>query len=225
MKIAVFGTGSVGKTLLENTVKSAYELMAVVDNDPQKWGEQIGQTVISPPKKSALVELDKIIVAANEKRNEIRSQLAEMGIPTEKIVMCFDENGKNRIRDVAMEFFDFTEFPVKKQFTKEAPKNYEKTFHETYKSRERRCKEGFFEKYCRGEGIDIGWGGDLLTPNCSGWDIENGDAQYLDGIDDESFDFVYSSHCLEHIYDVRTALKNWFRIVKKGGYLIIAVPH
>lgn len=45
------------------------------------------------------------------------------------------------------------------------------------------------------------------------------------GVDDESFDFVYSSHCLEHMYDVQTSLKNWFRVVRKSGYLILAIPH
>ena len=53
----------------------------------------------------------------------------------------------------------------------------------------------------------------------------NGDAQNLKGIDDESLDFVYSSHCLEHMVDVRIALLNWFRVVRKGGYLILYIPH
>lgn len=30
---------------------------------------------------------------------------------------------------------------------------------------------------------------------------------------------------MEHTWDVRTALKNWFRVVRESGYLIIAVPH
>ncbi|MBV5346213.1 MAG: methyltransferase domain-containing protein, partial [Rhodoferax sp.] len=37
-------------------------------------------------------------------------------------------------------------------------------------------------------------------------------------------DFVHSSHCLEHMRDVREALKNWIRIVKPGGFLILTVP-
>lgn len=41
---------------------------------------------------------------------------------------------------------------------------------------------------------------------------------------DNTFDFVVSSHCLEHMVDVCEALKNWIRIVKEGGYLIITVP-
>lgn len=95
---------------------------------------------------------------------------------------------------------------------------------ETGKARLRREKEGFFEKYCMGVGLDIGCGKDPIVSGCYGWDLENGDAQYLDGIEDERFDFVYSSHCIEHMDNVRTAIQNWFRVVKKGGFLIIYGP-
>ena len=95
---------------------------------------------------------------------------------------------------------------------------------ETAKAHTRRLREGFFEKYCVGRGLDIGYGGDLLSKNCIGWDLEHGDAQLLDRIGDESFDFVYSSHTLEHVADACEALRNWFRVVKAGGHLILFVP-
>jgi SAM-dependent methyltransferase len=96
---------------------------------------------------------------------------------------------------------------------------------ETTFARPRRLREGFFEKYCRGRGIDIGYGGDLLAKNCKRYDIEHGDAHYLKGLKDSSFDFVYSSHLLEHLADPETALRNWWKVLKKGGYLILYVPH
>ena len=46
----------------------------------------------------------------------------------------------------------------------------------------------------------------------------------MDGAIDESYDFVYSSHCLEHLKDVEISLLNWIRIIKKGGYLYFVVP-
>lgn len=96
---------------------------------------------------------------------------------------------------------------------------------ETSKARHRRIGEGFFDQYCRGRGLDIGFGGDLLTADCEGWDYEHGDAQYLKGAPDSAYDFVYSSHTLEHMIDSEVALKNWWRVLKKGGYLILYVPH
>lgn len=96
---------------------------------------------------------------------------------------------------------------------------------ESSKANARRQREGFFDKFCKGRGLDIGYGGDLLTPDCTGWDYENGDAQYLNGIKDASFDFVYSSHTIEHMVDPQTALHNWWRVVKPGGHLIVYLPH
>ena len=42
---------------------------------------------------------------------------------------------------------------------------------------------------------------------------------------DRSQDAVFSSHCLEHIEDFRNAIREWHRVLKVGGFLIIAVPH
>jgi SAM-dependent methyltransferase len=96
---------------------------------------------------------------------------------------------------------------------------------ETNKAKQRRERENFFEKFCKGKGLDIGFGGDLITPNSQGFDFEHGDAHFLEGIEDESFDFVYSSHTLEHMIDPVAAIRNWFRAVKKEGYLIVYIPH
>lgn len=44
-------------------------------------------------------------------------------------------------------------------------------------------------------------------------------------VQDESQDFVISSHVLEHFYDPIKALKEWYRVIKKGGYIFMIVPH
>jgi len=96
---------------------------------------------------------------------------------------------------------------------------------ETSKARARREEDGFFGSYCIGRGLDIGYGGDPVTPDCDVWDIEHGDAEMLSGIADSIYDFVYSSHTLEHLSNPTTALSNWWRVLKQGGYLILYVPH
>jgi SAM-dependent methyltransferase len=91
----------------------------------------------------------------------------------------------------------------------------------------------FSTRYFVGRGIDIGAGPDALTQyaelfplmkSCLAWDVENGDAQHLKSLADESLDFAHSSHCLEHMRDPREALTNWLRVVKPGGYLVVIVP-
>ena len=96
---------------------------------------------------------------------------------------------------------------------------------ETSKAHSRRVKEGFVENYCKGEGLDIGFGSDLITNDAKGYDFEHGNAQYLKGVKDNSYDFVYSSHTIEHLPDPAEGVKNWFRVVKPGGYLILYLPH
>jgi SAM-dependent methyltransferase len=76
----------------------------------------------------------------------------------------------------------------------------------------------------RGQGIDIGCGPDPVTPNVRRFDLEHGDANFPSQHVKEQFDFVYSSHCLEHMHDPRLTILDWWKLVKPGGYLFILVP-
>ena len=96
---------------------------------------------------------------------------------------------------------------------------------ETAKAKDRRHREDFFNKYCKGKGLDIGFGGDLIVPDALGFDIEHGDATYIKRISKIKFDFVYSSHLLEHIHKQGLALQNWWSVLNPGGFLILYIPH
>lgn len=87
--------------------------------------------------------------------------------------------------------------------------------------------------YFVGKGVDIGAGDDSLSKykqqfplmtDLKAWDLEDGDAQKMEGARDNEFDFVHSSHCLEHLDDPFEAFKNWIRICKRGGYIIVTIP-
>jgi len=105
---------------------------------------------------------------------------------------------------------------------------------ECSKSINRRLADSrFVRKYFVGEGVDIGGKPDPLAiyreffpliKRVRTWDMEDGDAQYMNGISDGSFDFVHSSHCLEHLHDPFQGLKNWLRVIKDDGYLVVTVP-
>lgn len=91
----------------------------------------------------------------------------------------------------------------------------------------------FSRRYFVGAGVDIGGKPDPLVlyqeffpglASVKTWDWEDGDAQVMAGVPDGHFDFVHSSHCLEHLVDVEQGLKTWLRIVKDGGHLVITVP-
>lgn len=42
--------------------------------------------------------------------------------------------------------------------------------------------------------------------------------------EDESYDYVISSHVLEHFFDPIGAIKEWLRVIKPGGYVFMIVP-
>ena len=105
---------------------------------------------------------------------------------------------------------------------------------ELSKSIMRRQREpNFMTKYFVGEGLDIGGFPDPLSlytelfPLCRSvqiWDWEDGDAQLLAGVPEDCFDFIISSHCLEHLNDPEEGLENWIRVTKPGGHIVITVP-
>ena len=93
--------------------------------------------------------------------------------------------------------------------------------------------------YCTGYGLDIGFGGDPVTPNAIRVDLEvpygntgengvqlGGDCRNLYWLADGTLDFVYSSHVLED-FDVSQTIpvmKEWSRVLKEGGRLILLQP-
>lgn len=105
---------------------------------------------------------------------------------------------------------------------------------ECSKSIQRRLTDSnFLRRYFVGDGIDIGGKPDPLSlyqeffplvKHIKTWDWEDGDAQFLSGVADNSMDFVHSSHCLEHLVDPHEGIRNWLRVVREGGHLVITVP-
>jgi len=91
----------------------------------------------------------------------------------------------------------------------------------------------FAARYFVGNGLDIGGKPDPLSlyrelfvrlGEVRTWDLEDGDAQFLAGVADDSVDFVHSSHCLEHLHDPQTGLANWLRVVRPDGHVVVTVP-
>jgi SAM-dependent methyltransferase len=81
-----------------------------------------------------------------------------------------------------------------------------------------------FAPFLTGKGIDIGCGADPVVPSVTRWDMDQGDASRIDELVDGTFDYVWSSHCLEHMNNPRDALRRWWSLVVRGGHLILVVP-
>lgn len=106
--------------------------------------------------------------------------------------------------------------------------------HETSKQMLRRSADRRFStRWIIGDGIDIGCGPDPLSrlsdffplmKSLRPWDLADGDAMLMPGVADGTYDFVHSSHCLEHLVDPVLAMTHWIRICKEGGHLLVTVP-
>jgi SAM-dependent methyltransferase len=82
----------------------------------------------------------------------------------------------------------------------------------------------FERRIISGNGIDIGCGGDPITDKARRFDVEDGDANDITSFVHDHFDFVFSCHSLEHMRDPEHALREWWKLVKPGGHLIVVVP-
>ena len=77
-----------------------------------------------------------------------------------------------------------------------------------------------------GKGIDIGCGEDPVTTDCQRFDMEDGDANKITAHIKElnTYDFVFSAHCLKHMYIPKDTIQDWWKLVKTSGVLIVIVP-
>lgn len=94
--------------------------------------------------------------------------------------------------------------------------------------------------YTRGVVLDIGCGPSKAFPHFIGVDNLTDTAMFgvqmrpeivvksadkLPMFASQGVDAVFSSHLLEHISDYKAALKEWWRVIKMGGYLCLYLPH
>lgn len=102
---------------------------------------------------------------------------------------------------------------------------------ESRKSFLTKLDNGFFSTYMNGTGLDIGYAGYLdnvhpILPSATGIDLNYpGYDGHTLPFEDNSQDYVYSSHFLEHVSDYKKAIQEQHRATKVGGHIIIVVPH
>ena len=113
-----------------------------------------------------------------------------------------------------------------------APPDHHAVGTEASKTIEARYRSGFVARYLSGANIlDIGYRGYFhnavpIVPQAIGIDLEypGYDGRTLP-FEDNSQDAVFSSHCLEHIDDYKGALREWHRVLRVGGFMVVSVPH
>ena len=84
----------------------------------------------------------------------------------------------------------------------------------------------FAKHFCSGVGYDIGcckkeWSFPGSTPI----DLEFDDPYHADNLPEENVDYIFSSHCLEHVDDWVATMDYWYTKLKDGGVLFLYLPH
>tara|TARA_A100001015_G_scaffold307113_1_gene402471 strand:+ start:5158 stop:5748 length:591 start_codon:yes stop_codon:yes gene_type:complete len=79
-------------------------------------------------------------------------------------------------------------------------------------------------KYCKGNGLDIGAS---IWPFKNARPIEDNDEEnaYQIKEKDNSVDFIFTSHLIEHLTEPKLAFKEWERVLKKDGVMFFYIPH
>jgi SAM-dependent methyltransferase len=106
----------------------------------------------------------------------------------------------------------------------------------SYQSETSKCRARL-APYCQGYGLDLGFGGDPITTSAIRMDLPipyaytgnypvqlGGKAEDLYWFRDGVLDFVYNSHLLEDYVDTEAVLREWLRVLRPGGRLIIFCP-
>jgi SAM-dependent methyltransferase len=87
--------------------------------------------------------------------------------------------------------------------------------------------EKIAKEFCQGKGLDIGgfygWTLPGAIPINIADNILDYDAYKLPDYD--QLDYIFSSHCLEHLTDPIKALEYWKTKLKDGGVLYLYLPH
>lgn len=97
-------------------------------------------------------------------------------------------------------------------------------------------------KYLSGVGVDVASQGVAVVPWAISYDLPKKEfLRYSNGnppkgplqlrgfaedlpFEDKSLDWLYSSHFLEDVFDWMPVLKEWDRVIKVGGHMVILVP-
>jgi hypothetical protein len=83
----------------------------------------------------------------------------------------------------------------------------------------------FAIQFCKGKGLDIGGYLDWSFPGATSVNVTDGsgfDAYNLPGTD---YDYIFSSHTLEHLPNYVSALRIWQASLKSTGTLFLYLPH
>ena len=83
----------------------------------------------------------------------------------------------------------------------------------------------YAKHYCKGIGYDIGFcKEEWKFPGAIGIDLSLDNGYHADNLPEEQVDYIYSSHCLEHVDNWVNTLELWLTKLNTNGILFLYLP-
>jgi SAM-dependent methyltransferase len=82
--------------------------------------------------------------------------------------------------------------------------------------------EPIAKQYCRGYGLDIGCG-EWPIAGARPIDLKRGER--AEELPEGQWDYIFSSHMLEHVVNPVEVLEHWRTRIRQGGVLFLYLPH
>jgi predicted SAM-dependent methyltransferase len=83
----------------------------------------------------------------------------------------------------------------------------------------------YAKHYCKGIGYDIGFcKEEWKFPDAIGIDLSLDNGYHADNLPEEQIDYIYSSHCLEHVDNWVNTLELWISKLNTNGILFLYLP-
>lgn len=84
----------------------------------------------------------------------------------------------------------------------------------------------FAKHVCKGKGYDIGCMKEEWSfPGSTPIDLSFNDDYHALNLPTMDVDYIFSSHCLEHIDNWVEVMDYWYKVLKPGGTLFLYLPH
>ena len=81
------------------------------------------------------------------------------------------------------------------------------------------------KEFCKGKGLDIGGKKDCHFPGAQIINTEYPGHYSANKLPEKQYDYIFSSHTLEHIASTGLTLEHWKKHLKQTGVLFLYLPH
>lgn len=208
---ALFGAGKVAGQIIDMTCAKGLTPPAFVIDSASEKDALKGIPVVTPKQIRQRPPVNEVILATTCYQDKMRAEMKSVECPLNPVDLM-----ASLLPEAALQ---------------RIPSGAPASSSETAKVRNE------LAKFCLGDGLDIGFGGDPILPSAITVDLPcsyanyaqapqhlHGDAQCLRWFADESMDYIYSSHLLEDFPNTAAVIDEWLRVLRVGGRLVLFLP-